>query len=165
MYSILNSKGQTKGLVSELYSVLQTASSRTISIMQVWVKDLEKYTRENTANWNIIWASVVEALENPNHQLIHFNFIHRTYLTPLKQHLIKHFPTPRWSQRYISAYILGLQRCTQPLENSMWFIVQCLWCSHSMLPFYKAPESNVTSKASKVKKRIFLVGITSAKKC
>lgn len=32
----------------------------------------------------VIWDSIKEASHNPNYQQIHFNFIHRAYLTPCK---------------------------------------------------------------------------------
>lgn len=36
-----------------------------------------------------VWANIREASRNPDHQQIHFNYVHRTYLTPCKLHYIK----------------------------------------------------------------------------
>ena len=40
-------------------------------------------------DWHDVWSNIPEVSCNPDHQQIHYNFIHRTYLTPVKMHHMK----------------------------------------------------------------------------
>ena len=67
LHSILYNRGQKRGLVSQVYSLMP-----------------------GCLDWEKIWSSIVFASKNPDHQQIHFNYIHRTYLTPRSNFLMKH---------------------------------------------------------------------------
>jgi len=48
-------------------------------------------------NWKDVWVNIKEASRNPDHQQIHFNFVHRAYLTPRKLYLMKRLTDPMCS--------------------------------------------------------------------
>ncbi len=45
-------------------------------------------------DWDGVWVMVMYAARNPDHQQIHLNFIHRTYMTPRKLYSMKLKPDP-----------------------------------------------------------------------
>lgn len=49
---------------------------------EVWVNDL--HLRNQDSLCKDIWDNIVLASRNPNHQMIHWKFFHRLYLTPLR---------------------------------------------------------------------------------
>lgn len=81
-----------RGLVSEMNSRLVKSSSKPLSIDKLWKKDLQ--TSNNVLNWQTIWHNISLSSRNPNHQIIHFNFVHRMYFTPRKFYYIKAKPSP-----------------------------------------------------------------------
>ncbi len=40
-------------------------------------------------DWEGVWVNVGLAFRNPDHQQIHYNFIHRVYFMPRKLYLMK----------------------------------------------------------------------------
>lgn len=94
LHSILDKKGRKRGLVSQLYTLFQTTSYKALPIIHVWTEDLKHYIGEVPLDWEKIWSSIVIASKNPDHQQIHFNYIHRTYLTPRKGYLMKRLSSP-----------------------------------------------------------------------
>lgn len=68
---------------SKIYTFLIKASYKQLGLSAVWSKDLvleDQDFFENSA-WEIISLSS----KNPNHQIIHWKFLHRFYLTPLRR--------------------------------------------------------------------------------
>lgn len=79
--------GQICGMVSRLYNFLSVTDTPTITIQRVWRRDCPDLSQD--FDWKILWSSIHETSRNPDHQQIHFNFLHRTYLTPVKLHHMK----------------------------------------------------------------------------
>lgn len=55
-----------------------------LPIERVWVRDCPNLN--TNLDWHDVWSNIPCVSHNPDHQQIHYNFIHRTYLTPLKMH-------------------------------------------------------------------------------
>lgn len=114
LHSILYNRGRERGLVSRIYSLIRDASYKTLSILHVWSSDLEDYIGGDSLDWEKIFSSTVFASKNPDHQEIHFNYIHRTYLTPRRNFLMKRLTSPictLCSDGLIGSYMLIYWEC------------------------------------------------------
>jgi len=68
-----------------------------------------------TFDWDKVWISMSLASRNPAHQQIHFNFVHRVYLTPRKLHMMKLIDDPKCtlcSSKVIGSYFHMFWACT-----------------------------------------------------
>ena len=74
---------------SKIYHFLQKANEEISHAVSLWEKDIS-----DNLNWKIIWQNIQLSSRNPNHQVIHYNFIHRTYFTPYKLFKMKVLPSP-----------------------------------------------------------------------
>lgn len=92
LHKILDKQGQTKSLVSELYSLLSVATYKSLYIQQVWFRDLGIPTEDGSRKR--IWETIADSSKNPIHQQTHFSFSHRTYHTPRKRYLMKLISSP-----------------------------------------------------------------------
>lgn len=90
LHSILCNKGHKRGLFSRLYSIIGDASYKVLPILRVWSNELGG----ESLDWDKIWCSIVFASKNPDHQQIHFIYVHRTLLTPRKNFLMKRIASP-----------------------------------------------------------------------
>lgn len=92
LHTIVDVGARTRGLVSKLYKRLVESSCKPLAIHQIWERDLD--FSDGVIDWMRVWDNLEATSKNPNHRLIHFNLIHRLYLTPRKRHLMKLVPTP-----------------------------------------------------------------------
>lgn len=92
MRKLLTSQSSTKGMVSRLYNFLAIPKHISLPIERVWLRDCTDFSEE--FDWDDVWTSIPEVSRNPDHQYIHYNFIHRTYLTPVKMHHMKIITSP-----------------------------------------------------------------------
>ena len=76
----------TKGLVSALYGFVIKAVEKPLALVERWCEDLS--VPETTINWAAVWSKVTLASRNPNHQYIHYRFVHRAYHWPHKRFLM-----------------------------------------------------------------------------
>jgi len=86
LYELITTKKESEGLVSVLYNSFLKSTYKPLPLDRVWRADMAD--SENEFNWETIWSNIKLSSRNPNHQQIHFNFVHRTYLTPRKLHLM-----------------------------------------------------------------------------
>lgn len=86
LYRRITVQSKTKGLVTSLYKFILEFSNAELPLDSVWRLDCPNL--DTKFEWEDVWVNIKEASRNPNHQLIHFNFIHRTYLTPRKLHVM-----------------------------------------------------------------------------
>ena len=77
----------TKGLVSAIYGFMIKAMEKPLSVVKRWSDDLS--IPETTINWTTVWSKGLLASRNPNHQYIHYKFVHRAYYFPHKRFLMK----------------------------------------------------------------------------
>ena len=81
----------TKGWVSKVYLIILRAVHKPLGLQTVWEKELK--IDHGQINWHTIWNNITSASKNPNHQLIHHNFIHRSYLTPCRRYHMRFTPS------------------------------------------------------------------------
>lgn len=79
-------------MVSRLYHFLIIPKHIGLPIERVWLRDCPDLSEE--FDWDDVWSSISEVSRNPDHQHIHYNFIHRTYLTPVRMHHMKIVNSP-----------------------------------------------------------------------
>lgn len=126
------------------------------------------FSNSSNLNWKLIWQNIQLSSRNPNHQVIHFNFIHRTYFTPCILHKMKALPSPN---------------CTLCNQNALGTFFHMVWECPRVAEFWKRVAemlSNILSKTipylSEVlllndisnlelcvkQKRLWLAGLTAA---
>lgn len=169
-HSILYNIKRKRGLVSRIYSLFRDASYNSLPITRVWSGDLEHYAGGDSLDWDEIWSSVIFASKNPDHQQIHFNYLHRTYLTPRKNFLMKRITSQictLCSDGLIGSYMHMYWECKDvrlfwgevciTLSNVLDVTVPCS-------PIVLLLNDTTTLKLTHSKKFMFLTGITAAKK-
>jgi len=82
----------TRGLVSAVYSQLQTRTQQELPLARVWSRDLA--VAEEDINWKNVWENALHASKNPNHQLIHYKLCQKAYSTPLLRFRMKLSTSP-----------------------------------------------------------------------
>ena len=133
-----------------------------------WSHDLS--IAPSSINWSIVWSKLDLSSRNPNHQMIHYNFIHRLYCTPHKLFLMKLNPSPNCqlcSLGTIGTFVHMVWEC--PGVSDFWSMVsnrmsivlgRTIHCSPTILLL-----SDFTGlDLSLMHQRWFLVGLTAAKK-
>ena len=121
-------------------------------------------------DWSRVWNNVKLASRNPDHQQIHYNFVHRTYLTPRRLCLMK---------------MIGDASCTLCSLKTMGTFLHMFWECLPVARFWQNVASEVSTfvsgtvsatipvvllndtsslQISKCQKRIVLAGLTAAKK-
>lgn len=80
LHNLFAVQGQTRGMVSKVYKFISEPHV-SLAVESVWSRDIS-FTGEEEICWVTVWENLQDTSKNPNHQLIHFKFIHRMYLTP-----------------------------------------------------------------------------------
>lgn len=170
LHAILYNRGQKRGLFSRIYSLFRDTSYKTLPITRVWLSELEHYIGGDSLDWDKIWSSIIFASKNPDHQQIHFNYIHRTYLTPRRNFLIKCLTSPictLYSDGLIGSYMHAYWECKD--ERLFWGEV-CATVSTVLdvtvpcSPIVLLLNDTTPLKLTCLKRRLLLTGITAAKK-
>lgn len=118
-------------MASKLYSFLQKHPV-SLPIKRIWSRDCPDLAQN--FDWDAVWSSIKEASRNPDHQQIHFNFLHRTYLTPIKLHM-KIINDPCCNLCLLKAqgtYIHMFWDC--PPVQSFWSNIAAKFLTHEMVP-------------------------------
>ncbi len=71
---------------SWMYRKALEATKKRLAIQRTWERDCQQ--EEGVTDWERVWQNIFTSSKNPNHQLIHYHFCHRTYWRPLKRHRI-----------------------------------------------------------------------------
>uniref|UniRef100_A0A8C1GVL0 Reverse transcriptase domain-containing protein n=1 Tax=Cyprinus carpio TaxID=7962 RepID=A0A8C1GVL0_CYPCA len=109
-----------KGLVSIIYAVLLQASDKPLSLDRVWKQDLT--SDNNNLDWHLIWQNLSLSSRNPNHRMIHYNFIYRSYYTPRSLFRFEGLPSPN---------------CTLCLQKSLGTFFHMVWECPGVVVFWK----------------------------
>lgn len=159
---------KNKGMVSKIYHFLLVTDLVTLPIQKVWERDCPDITRD--FKWVDVWSSINEASRNPDHQHIHFNFLHRTYLTPVKLHHMKVVTTPLCTLCSLQAqgtFIHMFWDC--PPVGQFWSNVasklsELLQLTVPVSICVLVLNDLSTFNLSKFNKRVVFAGLTAAKK-
>lgn len=87
LHELITTRRESEGMASILYQQLLIASHKTLPLYRIWRKDVQDLKPD--FNWDTVLKNIKLSSRNPDHQQINLNFIHRTYLTPRKLHLMK----------------------------------------------------------------------------
>ena len=79
LHLIFNSKRKNNGIVSDLYKFINKAAYKVLPLDRLWKSDI---AIQADLDWCTIWVNVSLSSRNLNHQMIHYKFIHRSYLMP-----------------------------------------------------------------------------------
>ena len=82
LYKLLTTQIRKRGTVSALYRFFLEASYTELPLDRIWRYDCPNL--DSDFDWSQVWANIREASRNPDRQQIHFNYVHRAYLTPRK---------------------------------------------------------------------------------
>ena len=158
----------TKGLVSALYTFMSKHAEKPLQVDSRWSHDLS--IAPSSINLSIVWSKLDLSSRNPNHQMIHYNFIHRLYCTPHKLFLMKLNPSPNCqlcSLGTIGTFVHMVWEC--PGVSDFWSMVsnrmsivlgRTIPCSPTILLLRDFTGLDL----SLMHQRWFLVGLTAAKK-
>ena len=155
-------------MVSKLYHFLQVTGLEPLTVEKVWRRDCPDLAQD--FEWDAVWSSIPEASRNPDHQQIHFNFLHRTYLTPVKlrhMKIINESCCNLCSLKVQGTFIHMFWDC--PPVGQCWGIVVSMLSDliDDTVPVTICVlilNNLSTLNISKLKKRVILAGLTAAKK-
>lgn len=82
----------TRRLVSKLYLFPGKKIYPPLTTDSSWLADIPELSP--SFDCDEVWVMVLHAARNPDHQQIHLNLIHRTYMTPRELHSMKLKPDP-----------------------------------------------------------------------
>ena len=127
-------------------------------------------TQYSSINWNTVWKKIVLSSRNPNHQMIHYNFVHRLYCTPRKLFLMQRNSSPNCqlcSLGTTGTFIHMVWDC--PGVKSFWSMVsdrlsRALGCTIPCVPTLLLLNDLTDLDLSLIHQRWLLVGLTAAKK-
>lgn len=160
--------GSTSGFVSRLYKLLLQLSYKPLMLDRLWRKDIP--VLKSNFDWHRVWISVALASRNPDHQQIHYNYLHRTYLTPRKLFLMKVIGNPTCtlcSSKADGTFFHMFWQCSP--VRTFWVMVASnlsklfkisLPCSPSVLLLNDLLELRLSLDS----KRALLAGLTAGKK-
>ena len=169
LFDLIQTKTRTRGLVSHIYQFILSRSYKPLALDEVWRNDIPELNPN--FNWRKTWDNIILSSRNPEHQLIHFNFVHRTYLTPRRLCHMKFLDSPL---------------CTLCTDSSMGTFLHMVWECRPVATFWHQitntlssimglniqlnPAILILNDLSSVEftnltqRRIFLAGLTAAKK-
>ncbi len=98
---LLASVGPTRGMVSKLYKFI-SGPNKPLPVEGIWNKDLNG-VNDREICWDTVWKNLSGTSKNPNHQLIHYKYVHRMYLTPRGRYSMKITTSPiRFNERSVA---------------------------------------------------------------
>lgn len=168
LYRTICSHRGTRGLVSTIYSHILQKSYCPLGLDTVWRADIPDLDLE--FDWNAVWANILLSSRNPDHQQIHLNVVHRTYLTP---------------RRRCEMRITDDPNCTLCPLNVVGTFFHMMWECPDVLEFWDEVASKLSNLLSvivprsptvlllndlstihitKHRKRLLLAGLTAAKR-
>ncbi len=162
----LYTSGSHRKPVSKLYDLLRQSLIHQLSICNTWAHDL----KQTNINWSRVWSNIRLSSRNPDHQMIHYNYVLRTHLTPQKlaKFSSNHSPNCTYcTQGTPGTYLHIMWDCSE--INAFWRSVLSLLSTiiGKTLPFTPVLillNDDSDCHLSVPNRRILLAGITAAKK-
>lgn len=159
---------ETRGFVSKLYGHFLEEIYLPLAIDSSWQADIADLSPD--FDWDEVWLMVMQASRNPDHQQIHLNFIHSTNMTPRKLHSMKLKSDPKCTlcdTGEIGTFFHMVWDC--PGVNYFWNMVKeelstILNVSVPLSPSVFLLNDFSEIQLNKIQKRVFLAGLTAAKK-
>ena len=150
------------------YQFLVIPDRFSLPVERVWERDCPELDEE--FDWHDVWSDISQVSRNPDHQQIHYNFIHRTYLTPVRLHYMKFVNDPLCtlcSLKVQGTYLHMIWDC--PPARLFWNKVASKWSTLTDVTVPVTVKTLIlndlsTLKLSKIQKRAVFAGLTAAKK-
>lgn len=95
LHMVLASIGPTCGMVSKLYKFI-SGPLKFLPVQDKLSTALFDVTDKEIC-WDTVWENLCGPSKNPNHQLKHYKFVHRMYLTPRRHYSMKITTFPNYS--------------------------------------------------------------------
>ncbi|KAI2659993.1 LINE-1 retrotransposable element ORF2 protein [Labeo rohita] len=156
-----------RGLVSKLYGFFLDKVFPPLALDASWRTDIPNLSPD--FEWDHVWSMVSQASKNPDHQQIHFNFIHRTYMTPRRLYCMKLKPDPYCTfcnTGELGTFFHMIWEC--PGVSNFWNMVSENLSTLLDISVPSSPSVLILNDLSdiphKIQKRVFLAGLTAAKK-
>lgn len=131
---LLVTQGQTRGVVSKLYKFISDPWA-PLSVVSIWDRDLPSLEKEKFTGTTY---GRHDTFKNPEHQLMHFKFIHRMYLIPRKRHAMKIITSPICDSitlNSVGSFIHMYWDCSS--VSALWRQILLLWAlSLSSVSYY-----------------------------
>lgn len=168
LHTLFHSVGSTRGFVSKLYWFLLKHAYSPLALDATWRRDVPDL--DPTFDWDKVWIGVGLASRNPDHQQIHYNYIHRVYLTPRKLYLMKVINDPvctLCSSKVVGTYFHMFWECT-PVAD-FWKMVATNLSGLFGVSLPCSPATLIFNDLSRLglaldKRKALLAGLTAAKK-
>ncbi len=153
---------------SWMYRKALEATTKRLAIQRTWERDCQQ--EDGVTDWERVWQNIFTSSKNPNHQMIHYNFCHRTYWTPLKRHRIDDSFSPfcdKCPDQQLGSFFHMMWEC-QKVKN-FWSEVCNILSKMIDYPIPVNPSILLLSddsllNLSKLQRTVWLAGLTSAKK-
>lgn len=127
LHKLLALTGSTQGLVSKLYQFISKPQA-ALPVECIWYRDISAADDKETS-WTTVWENLHNVSKNPDHQLIHFKFVHRMYLTP------------RWCH---SMSIISSANCDLCQLNTLGSFMHMYWECPTVTNFWKQVVSSLS---------------------
>ncbi len=116
LHSILGTKD--KNNFNNLDKFITKTSYKPLPLNRLRMSDINTLS---DLDWHIIWSNISLSSRNQNHQMIHYKFIHRSYLTPCRLQQMKLRANPFCdfcSDNTIGTFLHMVWQC--PEVNRFW---------------------------------------------
>lgn len=156
------------GLVSRIYEQLILKLDKNLGVIESWNRDLKEMDLE--LNWENVWDNVFFASKNPAHQLVHFKFVHKFYISPYRRFKMGLSDTPnctKCNQNAVGTYLHMFWHCpgvsNLKVPSSSFSILELPVPKLLTLFLFNDDSSLCISANSTIRKAIF-VSCTASKK-
>ena len=168
LFKCITNIPKCEGFVSHVYKKLRESTCPPMGVPTVWNVDLKNW--QQPVNWKRVWESVSLSSRNYNYQMLNFKFIHRFYLTPRKRFQLQLCTTPictLCNTNKLGTYMHMMWEC--PDVNAFWARVsqvlsEVMGTHVPLLPNVLMLNDDSAIGFTIPKRRLFLLGLTAAKK-
>lgn len=168
LVKLLHQARKSRKIVSTLYRYLLEKLYVTLPVDVSWRSDIPDLDPD--FSWDSVWDTVKQSSRNPDHQQIHLNFIYRTYMTPRKLYSMKFKDKPNCTLCFtgtVGTFFHMIWEC--PGVANFWKMVQSELSLLMSTPIPLSPSVFILNDLSQLKlpkspRRVFLAGLTAAKK-
>ena len=168
LHNLFGKNVRTRGLVFLIYITLLCVAYKPLSIQVIWEKELKLC--HDQIDWQTVWDNIISSSRNPNHQLIHYNFIFKFYLTPCRRYHMHLIPSPLCtlcSENKYGTFLHMFWEC--PKVYRFWCKVSTTLSVILQKPIPLSVQLYLLNDDSSCNlnctgKRIWMAGLTAAKK-
>lgn len=168
LHKLICNVSRSRGLVSSLYAFLLESNYGPMSVDALWRSDVPNLVPE--FSWDTVWSNILLTSRNPDHQQIHLNFIHRTYLTPRRLCAMKMLSSPNCTlctSNTLGTFYHMVWEC--PEVSEFWSMVASKLSLLLAVDITPSPSMFILNDVSQLhlkctQKRAFFAGLTAAKK-